>query len=217
MCYEFKTPLLPGLFKQPKQSDLSVTSTLQSVNRWRHNEYSCCPHPLPFVQLWGAPVVKVRLVVWRSDLIGEGATFQTLSVSEKKCETAAMILVSISCDKNQIQLCPMPPRAPCDWSVASKIICNCNASVLRWTPTSLTQHFLPESAICGSSGQEIRTCRLSSRCSTLRKYSRIITYPCRMGQTIQIWRTFTMFTYQPYTVARMNYAIFMAIHTLRSK
>ena len=72
MCYEFRTPLLPGPFRQPKQSDLSVTSTLQSVNRWRHNEYSCCPHPLPLVQLWGASVVKVRLVVWRSDLIGEG-------------------------------------------------------------------------------------------------------------------------------------------------
>ena len=72
MCYEFRTPLLPGLFRQTKQSDLSVTSTLQSVSRWRYNEYSCCPHPLPFVQLWGAPVFKVRLVVWRSDLIGEG-------------------------------------------------------------------------------------------------------------------------------------------------
>ena len=37
MCYEFITPLLPGQFKQPKQSDLSVTSPLQSVNRWRYN------------------------------------------------------------------------------------------------------------------------------------------------------------------------------------
>ena len=28
-----------------RQSALSVTSTLQSVNRWRHNEYSCCSNP----------------------------------------------------------------------------------------------------------------------------------------------------------------------------
>ena len=52
MCYEFRTPLLPpppwpihSWFRLPKQSDLSVTSTLPSVNRWRHNEYSCCSHP----------------------------------------------------------------------------------------------------------------------------------------------------------------------------
>ena len=45
MCYEFRTPLLPGQLKQLRQSDLSVTSTLQSVNRSRHNEYSCCSHP----------------------------------------------------------------------------------------------------------------------------------------------------------------------------
>ena len=43
MCYEYWTPLLPG--KQPRQSDLSVTSTLKSVNWWRHNEYSYCLHP----------------------------------------------------------------------------------------------------------------------------------------------------------------------------
>ena len=76
-------PLLPGLFRQTKQSDLSVTSTLQSVNRWRHNEYSCCPHPLPFVQLWGAPVVNVRLVVWRSDMIGEGDA--SYAITKFKC------------------------------------------------------------------------------------------------------------------------------------
>ena len=52
MCYVFRTPLLPpppwpihSWFRRPKQFDLSVTSTLQSVNRWRHNEYSCCSHP----------------------------------------------------------------------------------------------------------------------------------------------------------------------------
>ena len=52
MCYVFRTPLLPpppwpihSWFWRPKQSDPSVTSTLQSVNRWRHNEYSCCSHP----------------------------------------------------------------------------------------------------------------------------------------------------------------------------
>ena len=52
MCYVFRIPLLPpppwpihSWFRRPKQSDLSVTSTLQSVNRWRHNEYSCCSHP----------------------------------------------------------------------------------------------------------------------------------------------------------------------------
>ena len=42
MCYKFRTPLLPG---QLKRSDLSVTSTLQSVNWWRHIEFSCCLHP----------------------------------------------------------------------------------------------------------------------------------------------------------------------------
>ena len=52
LCYVFRTPLLPpppwpihSWFRRPKQSDLSLTSTLQSVNRWRHNEYSCCSHP----------------------------------------------------------------------------------------------------------------------------------------------------------------------------
>ena len=44
MCYEYRTPLLPGQLRQPRRSDLSVTSTLQSVNQW-HNEYSCCSHP----------------------------------------------------------------------------------------------------------------------------------------------------------------------------
>ena len=51
----------------------SVTSIPQSVNRWRHNEYSWCSHPLHFVQASRTPVVKVRLVVWRSDLTGQGA------------------------------------------------------------------------------------------------------------------------------------------------
>ena len=41
-------------------------------NRWPHNEYSCCSHPLLFVQASHTPVVKVRLVVWRSDLTGQG-------------------------------------------------------------------------------------------------------------------------------------------------
>ena len=45
MCYEYRIPLLPGQFRKPRQSDLSVTSTLHSVNRWRHNEYLCCSHP----------------------------------------------------------------------------------------------------------------------------------------------------------------------------
>ena len=57
----YRTPLLPGQLRQPRQSDLSVTSTLQSVNRWRHNEYSSCSH------LWGTPIVKVGPVVWWSD------------------------------------------------------------------------------------------------------------------------------------------------------
>ena len=53
-------------------------------------------------------------------------------------------------------------------------------------------------------------------------YIIIITYPCRLGQTLRInsphlTYAFTMFTYQPYTVARMNYTIFMAIRTARSK
>ena len=72
MCYEFKTPLFPAQLLQAKQSDLSVTFIPQSVNRWRHNEYSWCLHPLHFVQASHTPVVKVRLVVWRSDLAGQG-------------------------------------------------------------------------------------------------------------------------------------------------
>ena len=52
----------------------NLTSTLQSVNRWRHNEYSCCSHSLLFVQASHTPVVKVRLVVWWSDLRGKGVT-----------------------------------------------------------------------------------------------------------------------------------------------
>ena len=33
MCYEFRTPLLPCQLKQPRRSDLGVTSTQQSVNQ----------------------------------------------------------------------------------------------------------------------------------------------------------------------------------------
>ena len=73
MCYEYRTPLFPAQLLQARQSDLSVTSIPQSVNRWRHNEYSWCSHPLHFVQASNTPVVKVRLVVWRSDLTGQGA------------------------------------------------------------------------------------------------------------------------------------------------
>ena len=73
MCYEYRTPLFPTQLLQARQSDLSVTSIPQSVNRWRHNEYSWCSHPLHFVQASNTPVVKVRLVVWRSDLTGQGA------------------------------------------------------------------------------------------------------------------------------------------------
>ena len=74
MWYEFRTPLLPGEFSQPKQSDLIVTSTLQSVNRWRHNGYSCWSHPSFSYRLHiHRSVVKVRLVDWRSDLIGQDA------------------------------------------------------------------------------------------------------------------------------------------------
>ena len=72
MCYEYRTPLFPAQLLQARQSDLSVTSIPQSVNRWRHNEYSWCSHPLHFVQASYTPVVKVRLVVWRSDLTGQG-------------------------------------------------------------------------------------------------------------------------------------------------
>ena len=72
MCYEYRTPLFPGQLLQARQSDLSVTSIPQSVNRWRHNEYSWCSHPLHFVQASNTPAVKVRLVVWRSDLTGQG-------------------------------------------------------------------------------------------------------------------------------------------------
>ena len=50
----------------------------------------------------------------------------------------------------------------------------------------------------------------------------IITYPCRMGQSLRInspylTYAYTMFTYQPYTVARMNFTIFMAIRTPQSE
>ena len=73
MCYVFRTPLFPAQLLLARQFDLSVTSIPQSVSRWRHNEYSWCSHPLHFVQAWHTPVVKVRLVVWRSDLTGQGA------------------------------------------------------------------------------------------------------------------------------------------------
>ena len=72
MCYEFRTPLFPAQLLQARQSDLSVTSIPQSVNQWRHNEYSWFSHPLHFIQASHTPVVKVRLVVWRSDLTGQG-------------------------------------------------------------------------------------------------------------------------------------------------
>ena len=80
MCYEFRTPLFPAQLLQARQSDLSVTSIPQSVNRWRHNEFSCCSHPLLFVPASHTPVVKVRLVVWRSDLTGQGAAAAAAAV-----------------------------------------------------------------------------------------------------------------------------------------
>ena len=69
MCLE---PLFPAQLLLARQFDLSVTSIPQSVGRWRHNEYSWCSHPLHFIQALHTPVVKVRLVVWRSDLTGQG-------------------------------------------------------------------------------------------------------------------------------------------------
>ena len=84
MCYEFRTPLFPAQLLQARQSDLSVTSIPQSVNRWRHNEYSWCSHPLHFVQALHTPVVKVWLVVWRSDLTGQGARAPSLSSSDSE-------------------------------------------------------------------------------------------------------------------------------------
>ena len=59
-----QNPLFPAQLLQARQSDLSVTSIPQSVNRWRHNEYSWCSHSLLFVQASHTPVVKVRLVFW---------------------------------------------------------------------------------------------------------------------------------------------------------
>ena len=73
MCYVFRTPLFPAQLLLARQFDLSVTSIPQSVSRWRHNEYPWCSHPLHFVQALHTPVVKVRLVVWRSDQTGQGA------------------------------------------------------------------------------------------------------------------------------------------------
>ena len=60
MCYEYRTPLLSGQLRQPRQSDLSVTSTLQLVNRWCHNEYSCCSHP-------SRSYICEAHLLWRSD------------------------------------------------------------------------------------------------------------------------------------------------------
>ena len=80
MCYVFRTPLFPAQLLLARQFDLSVTSIPQSVSRWRHNEYSWCSHPLHFVQALHTPVVKVRLVVWRSDLTGQGGRLASGSV-----------------------------------------------------------------------------------------------------------------------------------------
>ena len=70
MCYEFRTPLLPGQLTQPKRYELSVTSTLQS---WIFMLLA----PLLFVQASHTPVVKVRPVVWWSDLMGQGGSSQS--------------------------------------------------------------------------------------------------------------------------------------------
>ena len=72
MCYEYRTPLLPCQLRQPRQSDLSVTSTLQSVNWWHHDEYSCCSHPSRFYSC-GAHLLSRSDKVWWSDLIGQDA------------------------------------------------------------------------------------------------------------------------------------------------
>ena len=68
MCYEYKTPLLPGKLRQPRQSDLSVTSTLQSVSWWRHNAYSCCSHP-------SRPYICEAHLLSRSDQWSDGQTW----------------------------------------------------------------------------------------------------------------------------------------------
>ena len=79
-------------------------------------------------------------------------------------------------------------------------------------------HFPSESFIRGGSGQEIRR-------PTRRLYTYEITsassYPCRMGQNLANrihlpYVTFA-FTYQPYTVAWMNFTKCMALLTLRPK
>ena len=89
--------------------------------------------------------------------------------------------------------------------------------------TNQTHHFIfyPRISHSWLFGQVDKTCRMASEPLpyTLRKYSRIITYPIRIGQTLQInlpylTYTFTMFTHHLYIVSRMNYTIFMSIHTL---
>ena len=83
-------------------------------------------------------------------------------------------------------------------------------------------HFLYESAFRVGSEQEIRTCRLAFE--PLPYLTRVLphhyNFSCHIGRTLRtnlphLTYAFTMFTYQPYTVARMNYIIF--IRTLRSK
>ena len=56
MCYEYTTPPPPPPLWPTQTNQTSwpepravvhsaKPSTLQTVNRWRHNEYSCCLHP----------------------------------------------------------------------------------------------------------------------------------------------------------------------------
>ena len=44
MCYDYTTPSSLANSDNPDKMTCSVTFHLLSVNRWRHNEYSCCSH-----------------------------------------------------------------------------------------------------------------------------------------------------------------------------
>ena len=81
-------------------------------------------------------------------------------------------------------------------------------SILQRSYRGIILHFLYESAICGGSGKDIHILAdwHPNRCRTLRKYSRIITYPCRIDQTLRI--------NLPYTL-RMPLPCRMAIRSIR--
>ena len=74
---------------RPKNlNDLSATSILQSVNRWRHNEYSCCSHP-------SFSYRRPTHMLSRSDRWSDGLTWWGKVIVYALCKTDRQYLLTL--------------------------------------------------------------------------------------------------------------------------